>query len=205
MDIEITPEGGILLRTGEQLGKPTTASANALQKSVIDSNAGLSRLFEVQAQFDPKFLTIPGKLQAGFSSAKEKIDPSLLNAEEKRFLEDFSTFTQAAIDNINRYIKEITGAQMSEFEADRLRKGTPDPERDGPTKFKSKMDANIRQLALARARGLHTLREGMEAPPWEVMGLDEMSKIIDDRAAELEKTLGDREAALKQVAKEFGL
>lgn len=64
--------------------------------------------------------------------------------------------------------------------------------------------SNVRELALARARSLHVLKQGLDQEPWEVLSLDKMSTIIDERLAELSKSLGE-EAALDQVEKEFGL
>lgn len=204
MSLSVGPNGEITLATGEHLTAPTTKTANTLQQSVLDSNNGLSRLFGIQASFKPEFLTLGGKVKAGLASIKDRAGLNL-SPEEEQFLTEFSTFATNASNNMNRYIKEITGAQMSEPEADRLLKAVPNPENDGPTQFKAKMDTNIRQLALSRARALHVLREGIDKQPWEVIGLEEMSALIDARVTELEQTLGSREAALAQVSREFGL
>jgi hypothetical protein len=61
-------------------------------------------------------------------------------------LEDYTTFKEDAWDNFNRYVKEITGAQMSENEVSRLRLAIPDPARDGPVAFKAKMTRAIQVL-----------------------------------------------------------
>ena len=70
----------------------------------------------------------------------------------------------AALDNINRYIKELTGAQMSEAEAKRLRQGLPDPgddpfSGDSPSGFRKKMKDKNEMMKLAMIRYTY-LRSG---------------------------------------------
>ncbi len=211
LDVEITPEGGVRITTGtkSKLQKPTQAR---LEKSILDSQEGIARLQGIQVSFDPKFLTFGGKFENFKLSTLEKIDPESLSPDEAKFLTDYSTFTANAIDNINRYIKEITGAQMSEPEAVRIRKGVPDPESDGPTVFKAKMEANIRQLFLARARAIHVRNQGLDKEPWDAFSLSQMEGVIEQRVDQLTSHFasqgGDgkeaKRAAVEQAAKEFG-
>ena len=91
-----------------------------------------------------------------------------------------------------------------------MRKGAPDPERDGPSVFQAKMDTVMRQLALARARANHALKRGLE--PTEIE-FSQMEAIIDKRADELTSRFAQqglsgqeaRQKALLQVAQEFGI
>ena len=212
MEIDIAADGAIRVTTGTKtnLQRPTLAR---LEKSILDSQEGMARLIQIRDSFDPKFLTFGGKFENFKLATLDKIDPDSLSNEDKQFLTGYSTFTQSAINNLNLHIKELTGAQMSEFEADRLRKGIPDPENDGPTVFKAKMDANTRQLALVRARAMHVKNQGFDKDPWEVFDLNQIEDIIASRADQLTVHFtrqgidGDeaRQAALDQIAQEFGL
>src|SRR5690606_19003545 len=96
-------------------------------------------------------------------------------------------YRQEAFQNINRYIKEITGAQMSEAEANRLRKAVPDPDKDGPTAFQSKLDTAMVQAEQSTARHNCLLRRGFQGKPWESgVSLDRMQGIITDRGRQIE-------------------
>lgn len=204
LKLEIGPDGTIKLQSGEQLPQATSTTQTRIEKSILDSQDGLGRLRAIQASFDPRFLTIGGKIEGFLTSVKDKLSPESLTTEQKEFLEDYTVFTQDAIENLNRYIKEITGAQMSEPEAERLSKGIPNPEKDSPTQFKAKMDNSMRQLVLGRARAIHARKQGLDSLPWEIATLGDMESIIENRVKELEKTM-DRTQAIDQVAKEFGL
>ena len=67
--------------------------------------------------------------------------------------------------------------------------------------------------ALQRARAFHVRNQGFSKDPWEVFDLNQIDDIIDKRIDQLtvhftrQGLAGDeaRQAALDQVAKEFGL
>ena len=52
---------------------------------------------------------------------------------------------QKTFDSVNRAIRDMTGAQMSEGEADRLMRGMPNQD-DSPTEFMAKMQSVIGQI-----------------------------------------------------------
>ena len=67
---------------------------------------------------------------------------------------------------MNQYIKDITGAQMSEFEAKRLRKAIPDPGDtllggDDPIAYQAKMASALDEFAKAKARYEYYLQKGL--------------------------------------------
>lgn len=215
MTIETTPDGGVRVTMGgdeeeRDMERPTLAR---IEKSIVDSQEGLARLTEIQRSFQPGFLTYVGRFENWRLDVQSRINPDSLSAEDKKFLADYTDFTTNAIDNMNRYIRDMTGAQLSEFESDRLRKGIPDPERDGPNVFKAKMDASVRQLTLARARAVYTRNQGLDKLPFDALSLDEMDAIINRRADELTAVFARqnipgpeaRSRALAQVQQEFGL
>ena len=187
----------------------TTRTQSTLEESITNATEGLARLNEIDRTVRSEFLTFPGKLRGFVNEVADKINPALLNDEEKQFLEDYKTFQKTAFDNINRYIKEITGAQMSEFEADRLRRGIPDPERDGPTAFNAKLKQSIRELMLAQARANRALQQGLDAQTGDdlasFMTLTSVETMLEDRHAELVKEGFSDEDALNIVRREFGL
>lgn len=163
--LTVGPEGEVTLTQGRGvssgLQKPTITK---LETSLINSAEALARLEAVGSTFDSKFLEFGTKVKVAFNEFREKAGGILgeVSAEDQQQIADYETFALNTISNLNLYIKEITGAQMSEPEAERLSKGVPTLD-DSPSAFKAKMAAVVRNLKLARARAAFTLRNGGEA------------------------------------------
>lgn len=211
--MEITTPEGTTIRTGVRSGaggmaKPTQA---ALEKEIVNAQAGIQRLSQIRSSFKPEYLQLPTKIAMAYSRGKEYLGMEL-SEEEETALAGYSAFQRDAVDSLNRYIKEITGAQMSEAEADRIRKGIPDPEKDVPTQFKAKLDSSVKSLQLASARASFALQHGLTP---KTIPLDSMPQLIDNRGAELEAEIRQqnpgmpvaqvREQVKTQLKAEFGL
>jgi hypothetical protein len=193
MVVESTPEGGLIVRTGVPMGGEsfkdlTTKTKGQVEEKVIASQEGLARLAEIEKQFKPEFQEIPTRLRAKYSGVKEKFGLELPE-EERQALAEYSEFRRQALNNINLYIKEITGAQMSEKEADRLRKAMPDPgdglfDGDSPTEFQAKLKGVMRQLRLAHARYNYIRRNGLTI---DDVPIEAMPAVINSRGRDLER------------------
>lgn len=227
------PDGTVI-----QIGGPVTkapgfgtAATNIIQKDLLAAAQGLSRLTQIENSIQDRFLTIPGKFKATALNIKDKLGNFLgvkrLTTEERAFLSDFSTFAQDTIENINLYIKEITGAQMSEKEANRLRKAIADIgdglfAGDGPVKFRSKLSNQARKLRMAVARLNWINTKGIRAqfgPKLQgietKLPLSRMPAIMAKRESEImakfKKQLPGRNQAeydqltLDRLSEEFGL
>ncbi|KKM27737.1 hypothetical protein LCGC14_1571720 [marine sediment metagenome] len=227
------PDGTVI-----QIGGPVTkapgfgvAATNVVQKDLLAATQGLQRLTQIENSIDDKFLTIPGKFKAATLNLKDKLGNFLglktLTQDEQAFLSDFSTFAQDSIENINLYIKEITGAQMSEKEANRLRKAVADIgdglfAGDGPIKFRSKLTNQLRKfrLSVARLNWINTqgIRSNFGPRMQGVenrLPLQRMPAIMAKRESEImtrfKKELPGRnqqeydQLALSRLSEEFGL
>ena len=153
-----------------------------------------------------------------------------LNPEERKQLGEYAVFRRQTAENTNLYIKAITGAQMSEAEADRLKLAVADAGQgifDGqdPVSFKANLDNALKAAKLSKARLLHLRRSGQIGvdfkgfktkknpngiePP---VSLNEMEGIMDNRAKELlqeakmQNPDSDARAYAKQkLRQEFGI
>ena len=130
-----------------------------LEASLLEGGNQMDLLTSIGETFKPEFLTYMGQGGARLLELAEKGGIPLSRAG-KKFLGDFAAFKRNSLDGLNRYIKLITGAQMSEAEASRLRKAFPDVEKDGPTTYMSKYVEVIRQVMAVRARAQHALATG---------------------------------------------
>jgi len=155
----VSPGMGNALLANDKGEKFDKATKNKIEGKIFDTAEGMSRLDGIQKSFKPEFMTMGGGLKAGWIKMVDKIRAGGMKPtpEQTKYLTEYTQFKQDAWDNLNRYIKEITGAQMSEAEAARLMRSMPNPgtsfyDGDSPSEFKAKMDNSVRQLKLAAAR-----------------------------------------------------
>jgi hypothetical protein len=192
-------------RTGE-LDKKTGSD---LREKFFNAQEGLGRLQAIGQTFDPTYLTLGGKAKAMKAKWQDFITGDI-SPEDRQYLTGYTEWASNAYDNLNRYIKEITGAAMTNAEAGRITKSLPNPESDSPTEFQTKYTTVVKQLrrAVARTRFALTMEK-----PIENFSLDALDSVIDQRGDELEKQFRSsgltpeqaEAAAMKQVREEFGL
>lgn len=219
--IEVGPDGQLTFAQGPGIDGAHTLTKpqqNKVQEKAIASVEGLKRMEGIVRSFKPEYLQIPQKLGAEWTALKEKFNMGDVNENDKAFLEEYSTFKQNSLENINLYIKEITGAQMSEKEAERIRRAMPDPGDgvfggDSPTQFKSKIVNTYKKTKAVLARTNYYLNQGIPQEKYQemmkggmVVSLDEMEKIIDQRFDELMNQPGaNMQQVLAKIQQEFGL
>lgn len=185
-------DAGKMMGDAAGQGMPGKEARNEIEKKLFAATEQKARLAGIRQKFKPEWQTIDGQLkQYGISWAdsigplRNRIPPAI-RAQHA----EYSQYRQEAYQNINLYIKEITGAQMSEAEASRLRKAVPDPDKDGPTAFEAKLENLTAQTDLAAARYYYLLRRGFQGMPWESgISLERMQGIINDRGRQIESMI----------------
>ncbi len=219
-------EGNVTFETGVTTGETTKTVQTDIQKKLIIQSEGLARIDRIIQEFRPEFQQIPTRLGIEWSALKEKLNIGNVSEEDKQTLQEFSVYKQDALENINLYIKEITGAQMSEKEAKRLKKAQPDPGEgifggDSPTEFQSKLLNTHKKLKASMARYNFYLQQGMTEESLNaligrrgVVSLEDMPKLIDAEGDRIEQevkaqnpgiTIGDVTAQVKaELANIFG-
>jgi len=223
MDIQFDDNGVISSITqGGDASKYSKKATGTIEEKLFNAREGLARLQSIDDGFRDEFQETPARLGIAWSGLKESMGVDL-DPEDRAQLEDYSTYKMNSIENINRYIKEITGAQMSEAEATRLRKGIPDPgdswyNGDSPTEFRSKMAAQTKNLRSASARYTYALKNGWDMNPDNLeksLPLNKMEDLIEERGQALERQIRARRPDLsegaiegfvsQQLSSEFGL
>ena len=226
MKLTVGPDGEVSFQTGvgtEGLSKKVRGD---VQVKMVGALEGLARIGNIVKSFKPEYQEIPTRLGVAWTSLKEKFGVNVPK-EDRAFLEEFSAYKQDALENINLYIKEITGAQMSEKEANRLRKAQPDPgeglfDGDSPSAFKSKLINQYKKLKLSTVRYSFYLKQGVDentlggmVKTGAVISLEKMEKILKQKEEEyigeivVQDPLIDTQSLMDQVTKrmkdEFGL
>lgn len=139
------------------LTKPTETD---LQKSVMASQKQLDLIAGVAGKFDPSYLTYAGQVKNWGAGFLDKL--GALPASQVAGYQKYISFRSQAIAGLNQYIHDLTGAQMSVPEAERLKKAVPDPENDGPQQFVAKMREVARQAVGVQKRSMDALQNGLK-------------------------------------------
>lgn len=207
MRLETNADGTFTLTQGGQqpLGQKAT---NDVEQGLLDAGAAMQRVMNIERSFNPEFLTLGRQFENWTSAIQDKTIGGL-SPEAKRKMGEYTRFTTATLSNVNRTIKELTGAAMSQGEAKRIMGELPN-EKDSPTEFKSKMDLVTENLRNVMARLNYIRNNGLSI---EDVRIDEMRGIIAKRGDELIRELrqpgvsdSDLEAmVMGRLADEFGL
>lgn len=151
----------------EGFQEPQNAVKVQFQKKLVSSEDLRVRLKAISDTFKPEFLTFGGQFKGLALRFLDKVSPDLLKVVEEagvekpaEFLREQAAFVQNVNANANLYIKEITGAQMSEAEASRLLLAVPNRDDTG-TVFKAKLDNLNNITAAVSVRTQFALKHGI--------------------------------------------
>lgn len=197
-------------------GKP---AQNKIDEGLLESGTRQQQLVAIERQFKPEYQTIGTRWDALKLSARDKSGLGFLELDpgERRQLTEFSQYKRTSIDALNKIIQSLTGAAMSEAEAQRIIRGFPNPgtglfDGDSPTEFKAKLDDALKQVRMAEARHVYMKRNGLGLGD---VPLERMPQLMNDRGKALEASVRkaqpkSSDADVKKfvrrlLAQEFGL
>jgi len=185
MIIESDGAGGFTMRTGVPTGADITKKTQgAIEAKLLGGQEQLKRMRIIQRGFKPEYQELGARLARAWTGLKAHVGMDV-SEDEKTKLSEYKSFQRKAIENINLYIKELTGAQMSEKEADRLRLAQPDPGEkwylgDDPITFKAKMDDVIKFAGASVARYNKYRAEGLSDNEIKQLAKDDMLEPLDN-------------------------
>tara|TARA_R110000824_G_scaffold201221_2_gene385243 strand:+ start:55 stop:1260 length:1206 start_codon:yes stop_codon:yes gene_type:complete len=137
------------------------------QKKLVMVETSLDALGDVMSEFQPKYQTLLFRGEQEWNDFSEKLNLNALDPTEKKELGAYKAWHMKASKLVNEEIKRITGSQMSEAEAKRIREGFPNVGAglwpgDSPTAFMDKLKATIADLERVRARHRILLLQGQD-------------------------------------------
>jgi len=173
------------------------------EKLVIQAYSNFDDFRQVEKLWRPEFNTLPTQMKVGWTKFKNKLGEwnwfSEATDDEKQLVRDFSAWEQKSWEIANSYIKSITGAQMSEKEAERILKGFPDPRlgKTDPVAYKTKLDGILKSAQNSIIRYNLLLAKGIDIPrdgnnnlrPDHIMSLMSVDAWVDKIGLELETEL----------------
>ncbi len=208
MQIEVGEDGTIRFaqgtpQPGGTLLQPTTKTKSDVQAKLRELDETYDRLQKLKKGYKEEYLQMPYRFMKTMQTGFDKF--GMLPKKSQQELEKYTGYSSEALDFINVYIHNMTGAQMSKDEANRLRVVPPDFGEhwwsgDSPGQFKGKVDRALMGVDMARARynmyaknGLNTDVDNMakETP------LDEMPKKIGDYIENTARTIMSRNPGIK--------
>jgi len=185
------------------------------QDNVVKSVGTQDLLLDINETFDEKYLQVPERINQVWLAGKDKF--GVASPAEQEDLKEFARFKQNAIEAVNQYIRDITGAQMSVKEAERLSLALPQPgqgifDGDSPAVFQEKLRNAINKVKRAEQRAKYFLSEGIDVSydykqresetldadfetdaqfkmNGKTIRLNDMPRIINKKGAEIEKEL----------------
>lgn len=197
--------------TAEEIGvsKPVRAKLEQEIINLTDTEANLQFILDT---YQKEFLEVPTRIKAIFAAGKDRF--GFASDEDIELVTKYAEFRQNAFEAVNNYIRDVTGAQMSIQEADRLSKAMPQPgtgifDADSPAEFKRKLLNAIEKIKLARARAAYFLSEGIQPERFEkdgksdVIYKDSQGRIVSlydtGRGVTIEKVMSDEADRLQKL------
>ena len=161
--ITLDEDGKVVVEMGSDM---TMKTKGTIEGKLLAAKEAKVRMKGVLDTYKPEYLEYGTRVKVALGEIKEK-GGIKLSPEDKKQADEYFTFRRRAAENINLYIKDITGAQMSEPEANRLKRAVPDPgakwyEGDSPTEFKSKADDVMLYSQAAELRFQWYLSKGLD-------------------------------------------
>jgi len=156
---KITTTTGLTEWDAKQLGL-STKTQGTVEDDILTLSRGLERMNNVRTRTQRKFLTIPGRVEAAYTKGKEKLGFELTK-DEQRYLDEYTDWRATTLNNLNLYIKAITGAQMSIQEAERIIAALPNPDMSH-TEFMAALDTVESDLQASLLRSQAILAAGRQ-------------------------------------------
>jgi hypothetical protein len=177
--IEQGPDGGFTIKTNAPQGQGQgsgnqSATKNQLEEELVKIEDRIGRIEDIEETYNSEFLNTFERLKLKGAAFWEKLaGRGSLGEETERKLRNYTVFQANALDNLNRYIHEMTGAQLSQFEAERLRAPLPDPgegaiARMSPTQFEAALGRIKETARNSKKRKEYLMRNGVIGPGQEV-------------------------------------
>lgn len=188
MRVEADGQGGFTLVTNAdqtiENSALTKPNVNKQQENLLGLQDQAARLAEIERMYNPSFLTAEGRFKDAVLTGKDFLQMGM-SPEEREFYTKRNEFMTGAYRQINQYIKDITGAALSEAEAKRIMAGAPNPN-DPPARYAAKLRATVRDVKMGMVRSRYALTKGLAL---EDISIDRMPAIIDRRGDEIEQEL----------------
>jgi hypothetical protein len=168
LTVNTNPDGTMSLEMGGSGGGGFGTSGNTqLDKAAIDTAEQIDRLNRTAQLYDETYQQIPTRLNDAFLRGKDKL--GVASPEEQQEVARFATFKTAALKDLNRTIKALAGAAVSQQEMGRIAGEMPNAgssvfDGDSPAEFGAKLAEASRSAKLSLVRLNYWKSQGNTGP-----------------------------------------
>ena len=196
------PNGPVMVQSGPgastaRPGNMAQPTLNNIEEQIVNNTARLQRVRDVASAFRPEFLQMGPQIRNWAASLQERMGMAL-TPEQRQRLEAFTEFRSRAYTELTQTLREMSGAAVTEGEAQRLLAAIGDPSRDSPTEFQAKMNNVIRTVSLANARMHYYRRNGIQGA-LDSTPLSDMQGIINRRGDEVAAQLRGQNVPAEEI------
>lgn len=196
------PNGPVMVQSGPgastaRPGNMAQPTLNNIEEQIVNNTARLQRVRDVAAAFRPEFLQMGPQIRNWAASVQERMGMQI-TPEQRQRLEAFTEFRSRAYTELTQTLREMSGAAVTEGEAQRLLAAIGDPSRDSPTEFQTKMNNVIRTVSLANARMHYYRRNGIQGA-LDSTPLSDMQNIINRRGDEVAAQLRGQNVPAEEI------
>ena len=153
---------------GSGSGSMEKGTKKNVEQQIINNSVNFEGFKEIQELYRPEFSTIPTRWKVWYKKIQDGLgDWNIfgdISEEDKKLISDYSSWEQKSWEMTNAYIKSITGAQMSEKEAERILKGFADPRKFSPTEYQAKLEGILENALFSTIRANIILRSDLSIP-----------------------------------------
>lgn len=212
-------EGGLTLVQGGGGVGLTKTTQTSIEQDLIKNDDAMARLDEIQAGFKPEYQQFLPRAVNAWNTLKNKAGADI-DEPTRLAMTDFSEYKRTASSNLNKAIKDATGATVNEGEAPRLMMEIPTPgagifDGDSPIDFQAKVQSTRKSLLSAQARRHYAQSKGLSKKGMFAIPLDSIPSVIEGRGnaikAEVKKLNPSatpqqiEETVKSRLRQEFGL
>lgn len=183
-EVTVGPEGGVTFRQGVGVtSKLDKTNKRKIQEKAFNLGEANARFKSMRNAFDPKLLTAQSKLKAKFATVKNWLDVDLSH-EEKLLVENTTRMSRRTNESLALFIKDISGAAVSEQEAQRLSKVMPKID-DSPIEYATKLEDVMEMTEWALWRHNYALKNGLD-PLKTGVDLYEVEDLVERQGEKIE-------------------
>jgi|TARA_R110000822_G_scaffold117610_2_gene249986 hypothetical protein len=175
-------------------------SKASLETMIINNSLNFESFKDIASKYRKEFSTLPIKTKVWYKKIQEGLGDwspfGDISDDDKQLIKDYTAWEQASYEAVNKYIKSITGAQMSEREADRIMKGFANVKDLSPTAYETKLNGILENALFSTIRSNLILRKGLNIPVDQyesIMHLGSVRKVLEKIQTEMKTELMEDE------------
>ena len=185
--MKITTTDGTTIETGVSTGGLSKPTKTSLQKDIIENQTSMDSINQLEALYEPEFLTYGGLAKGKLATVMNKMDPE----DRSNFQTRRSAFIGAANQNFLAFRKWATGVSGGEKEMAEIKRATFS-EDDSPQDFEAKLGLIKSLKRRLNARMKAALSSGVD-------NQEQFKEYLKDHSLDGIPTLQERGEALQKL------